>query len=50
LIDYPCDVYELVLAHKLPDEVEAAYLRGAYLEKCKGLRLIGQSLHRTIVQ
>ena len=26
-----------VLAHKLPDEVEAAYLRGAYLEKPKGL-------------
>jgi hypothetical protein len=26
-----------VFAHKLPDEVEAAYLRGAYLEKRKGL-------------
>ena len=28
---------EHVLAHKLPDEVEAAYLRRAYLEKRKGL-------------
>ena len=35
--DYPREVYEHVLAHKLPDEVEAAYLRGAYLEKRKGL-------------
>lgn len=26
-----------VLAHKLPDEVEAAYLRGAYLAKRKDL-------------
>ncbi|AWL19848.1 integrase [Acinetobacter nosocomialis] len=34
--DYPREVCE-VLAHKLPDEVEAAYLRGAYLEKRKGL-------------
>lgn len=31
--DYPREVCEHVLAHKLPDEVEAAYLRGAYLEK-----------------
>ena len=30
--DYPREVCEHVLAHKLPDEVEAAYLRGAYLE------------------
>ena len=28
---------EHVLAHKLPDEVEAAYLHGAYLEKRKAL-------------
>ncbi len=35
--DYPREVCEHVLAHKLPDEVEAAYLRGAYLEKSKGL-------------
>lgn len=34
---YPREVCEHVLAHKLPDEVEAAYLRGAYLEKRKGL-------------
>ncbi len=33
--DYPREVCEHVLAHKLPDEVEAAYLRGAYLEKRK---------------
>ena len=31
------EVCEHVLAHKLPDEVEAAYLRGAYLEKRKSL-------------
>jgi hypothetical protein len=36
LIDYPYEVCEFVLAHKLPDEVEAAYLRGAYLDKQKG--------------
>lgn len=36
-IDYPREVCEHVLAHKLPDELEAAYLRGAYLEKRKGL-------------
>ncbi len=36
-IGYPREVCEHVLAHKLPDEVEAAYLRGAYLEKRKGL-------------
>lgn len=36
-IDYPCEVCEHMLAHKLPDEVEAAYLRGAYLEERKGL-------------
>lgn len=35
--DYPREVCEHVLAHKLPDDVEAAYLRGAYLEKRKGL-------------
>ena len=35
--DYPREVCEHVLAHKLPDEVEAAYLRGAYLEKRKNL-------------
>ncbi len=35
--DYPREVYEHVLAHKLPDEVEAVYLYGAYLEKCQGL-------------
>lgn len=35
--DYRREVCEHVLAHKLPDEVEAAYLRGAYLEKRKGL-------------
>ncbi len=28
--DYPTRSLEHVLAHKLPDEVEAAYLRGAY--------------------
>ncbi len=32
MTDYPREVYEHVLAHKLPDEVEAAYLRGGYLE------------------
>ncbi|MBJ8453061.1 MULTISPECIES: tyrosine-type recombinase/integrase [Acinetobacter] len=35
--DYPREVCEHVLAHKLPDEVEAAYLRGAYLEKRRSL-------------
>ena len=35
--EYPREVCEHVLAHKLPDEVEAAYLRGTYLEKRKGL-------------
>ncbi|MCS4300130.1 integrase [Acinetobacter sp. BIGb0196] len=30
--DYPRKVCEHVHAHKLPDEVEVAYLRGAYLE------------------
>ncbi len=35
--DYTREVCEHVLAHKLPDEVEATYLRGAYLEKRKGL-------------
>lgn len=35
--NYPREVCEHVLAHKLPDDVEAAYLRGAYLEKRKGL-------------
>lgn len=37
MTDYPREVCEHVLAHKLPDEVEAAYLRGAYLQKRKGL-------------
>lgn len=32
-MDYPREVCEHVLAHKLPDEVEAAYLREAYLAK-----------------
>lgn len=35
--DFPREVCDHVFAHKLPDEVEAAYLRGAYLEKRKGL-------------
>ncbi|MBN6523261.1 tyrosine-type recombinase/integrase [Acinetobacter pittii] len=35
--EYLREVCEHVLAHKLPDEVEAAYLRGAYLEKRKEL-------------
>lgn len=35
--EYPREVCEHVLAHKLPDDVEAAYLRGAYLEKRKSL-------------
>lgn len=35
--DYPLEVCEHVLAHKLPNEVEGAYLRGGYLEKRKGL-------------
>ena len=35
--NYPREVCEQVLAHKLPDDVEAAYLRGAYLAKRKGL-------------
>ena len=34
---YRCKVCEHVLAHKLPDEVEAAYVRGANFEKRKGL-------------
>lgn len=37
MTDYPREVCEHVLAHKLPDEVEAAYLRGAHLEKRKSL-------------
>lgn len=32
-IDYPHEVCEHALAHKPPNKVEAAYLRGAYLEK-----------------
>ncbi|WP_336916644.1 site-specific integrase, partial [Acinetobacter modestus] len=35
--DYRREVCEHVLAHKLPDKVEASYLRGGYLEKRKGL-------------
>ncbi len=31
--DYPRKIYENALVHKLPDEVEAADLRGAYFEK-----------------
>jgi integrase len=31
--DYPREVCEHALAHKLPDEVEAAYLRTDYLAK-----------------
>jgi integrase len=30
--DYPREIREDILAHQLPDEVEAAYLRGACLE------------------
>lgn len=37
--DYPREVCEDILAHQLPDEVEAAYLRGAYLEKRKSLMI-----------
>lgn len=37
MTNFPREVCEHVLAHKLPDEVEAAYLRGAYLEKRKNL-------------
>lgn len=36
-MDYLREVCEQVLAHKLPDEVDAAYLRGAYPEKRKRL-------------
>ena len=35
--DLKREVCEHVLSHKLSDEVEAAYLRGAYLEKRKNL-------------
>ncbi len=35
--DYLHEVCEHVLAHKLPDEIEATYVRGAYLEKRKRL-------------
>jgi integrase len=35
--DHPREVFELVLTHKLPNEVKATYLRGAYLEKRKSL-------------
>lgn len=31
--DYPREVCELVFAHKLPDEVKAAYLGDAHLER-----------------
>lgn len=37
MTNYSREVCEHVLAHKLPDDVEAAYLRGAYLEKRKNL-------------
>lgn len=35
--NYPREVCEHALAHKLPDSVEAAYLRSDFLEKRKGL-------------
>lgn len=35
--DYSREVCEHVLAHQLPNEDEAAYLRAAYLQKRKGL-------------
>ena len=35
--NYDRAVCEHVLAHKLPDKVEASYLRGNYLGKRKGL-------------
>ena len=35
--DCPREVCEHVPTHKLPDEVEAAYLRGVFLEKRNGL-------------
>lgn len=35
--DYPREICGHVLAHKPSDKVKAAYLRGAYLEECKGL-------------
>lgn len=47
MTDYPREVYEHVLAHKLPDEVEAAYLRGAYLEKRKSLWQTGLNFVKT---
>lgn len=36
-MDYRSEVCDHVLAHKPPGEVEAAYLRGTYLEKRKRL-------------
>lgn len=33
--DFPREVCEQMLAHKISDEVEASYLRGTYLEKGK---------------
>lgn len=41
--------YWYVLAHKLPDEVEAAYLRGAYLEKRKGEGCIQPEQRRDVI-
>ena len=35
--DYPREVCEHVLAHKLPNEMKRAYLRGGDQEKRKGL-------------
>ncbi len=35
--DYPLEVCEHVLTHKIPPKVEAAYLREAFLEKRKSL-------------
>ncbi|EHU1360576.1 integrase [Acinetobacter baumannii] len=35
--NYAREVCEHVLAHKLPDKVEASYLRGDYLDKRKEL-------------
>jgi integrase len=35
--DYPCELAEMALAHKIPDKVEAAYRRGDMLEKRRRL-------------
>ena len=36
--NYPREVCEQALAHKLPDRVEAAYMRSDFLEKRKQLK------------